>query len=68
MDPGFTLFDGIACPAGTSAVEGGAQVLHHVKAVQVGGSLDQGAFGWAIDVNNNAPSVHQVNGYVICAA
>ena len=36
--------------------------------VQVGGSIDQGAFGWGIDVNNNDQSAHEVFGYVICAA
>ncbi len=39
LGPGATLFDGIGCPAGTSALDGGAQ-----------------------------DPVHQVNGYVICAA
>jgi len=68
LDPGFTLGDGIACPAGTSALEGGAQDPDHTPVVQVGGSIDQGASAWAIDVNNNGQSVHQVDGYVICAA
>jgi hypothetical protein len=68
VDPGFTLFDGIACPTGTSALDGGAQVTDHVPVVQVGGSIDQGAFGWAINVNNTGQSVHQVDGYVVCAA
>jgi hypothetical protein len=68
LNPGNTLFDGIACPAGTSALGGGAQVPDHSTDVQVGGSIDQGAFGWEINVNNTGPSVHQVNGFVICAA
>lgn len=68
VDPGFTLDDGIGCPTGTSALSGGAQDPDHVPAVQIGGSIDQGAFGWAIGVNNTDQSVHQVNGYVICAA
>lgn len=68
LDPGFTLFDGIACPAGTSVLDGGVQVPDHVPVVQVGGSIDQGAFGWAINVNNTGQSVHQVYGYAICAA
>ena len=68
VDPGFTLVDGIGCPAGTSALSGGTQDPDHVPVVQVGGSIDQGSFGWAINVNNTGQSVHQVNGYVICAA
>jgi hypothetical protein len=68
VDPGFTLGDGIGCPIGTAALSGGARVIGHSPAVQVGGSIDQGAFGWAIDVNNTTASVQQVNGYVICAA
>lgn len=68
VDPGFTLDDGIACPTGTSALSGGTQDPDHVPVVQVGGSIDQGAFGWAIDMNNTGQSTHQVNGYVICAA
>ena len=68
VDPGFTLDDGIACPAGTSAVGGGTQDPDHVPVVQVGGSIDQGAFGWAINMNNTGQSAHQVDGYVICAA
>jgi hypothetical protein len=61
VSPGFTLADGIACPAGTSALSGGAQDPDHVPAVQV-------ATAWAIQVNNDDQLVHQVNGYVICAA
>jgi len=68
LEPGFTLADGIACPAGTSALSGGAQDPDHVPAVQIAGSIDQGASAWAIQVNNNDQLVHQVNGYVICAA
>lgn len=68
VDPGFTLIDGIGCPVGTSALSGGAQDPDHVPDVQVGGSIDQGASGWVINMNNTGPSAHQVNGYVICAA
>jgi hypothetical protein len=68
LEPGFTLADGIACPAGTSALSGGAQDPDHVPVVQVAGSISQGATAWAIQVNNDDQSVHQVNGYVICAA
>lgn len=68
VDPGNTLVDGIACPAGTSALSGGAQDTAHVPALQVAGSIDQGAFGWVIEMNNTGSSVQQVNGYVICAA
>jgi hypothetical protein len=68
LDPGFTLFDGIACPTGTSALSGGTQDPDHVPAVQVGGSIDQGATAWSINVNNTDSSAHQVDGYVICAA
>jgi hypothetical protein len=68
VDPGFTLDDGLACPVGTSALDGGAQVLGHAPVVQVFGSIDQGAFGWTIGVNNNDQVAHQVSGYVICAA
>ena len=68
LDPGFTLGDGIGCPAGTSALSGGAQDPDHVPVVQVAGSIDQGTSAWSINVNNGDQSVHQVNGYVICAA
>jgi hypothetical protein len=65
---GSTLLDGIACPSGTSALDGGAKTSGHSPLVQVGGSIDQGAFGWSITMNNTAPSEQQVHGYVICAA
>jgi hypothetical protein len=68
VDPGFTLIDGIGCPTGTSVLSGGAQDPDHVPVVQVGGSIDQNAFSWTINVNNLGQSVHQVNGYAICAA
>jgi len=68
LDPGSTLLDGIGCPAGTSALGGGTQDPDHVAVVQVAGSIDQGASAWAVQVNNTGQSVHQVNGYVICAA
>ena len=65
---GSTLLDGIACPAGTSALDGGAQAVGHSPLVQVGGSIDQGAFGWSLKMNNEAPSTQEVDAYVICAA
>jgi hypothetical protein len=68
VDPGFTLSDGIACPAGTSVLSGGAQDPDHVPVVQVAGSIDEDTSAWHIDVNNRGQSVHQVNGYAICAA
>ena len=68
LDPGFTLSDGIACPAGTSVLGGGTQDPDHVAVVQVAGSIDEDASAWHIDVNNLGQSAHQVNGYAICAA
>lgn len=65
---GSTLLDGLACPAGTSALDGGAQTVGHSPLVQVGGSIDQGAFGWVVKMNNTTPSGQEVDGYVICAA
>jgi hypothetical protein len=68
-DPGALLSDGIACPAGTSALSGGAQDPAQVPIVQVAGSINQGTGGWVIQMNNDdGQSAHQVNGYVICAA
>jgi hypothetical protein len=68
VDPGFTLGDGIACPAGTSVLGGGTQDPDHAPAVQVAGSIDEDPSAWVIDMNNDGQSVHQVNGYAICAA
>jgi hypothetical protein len=68
LDPGFTLGDGIACPAGTSVLGGGTQDPDHVPVVQVAGSIDEDASAWSIEVNNLGQSAHQVNGYAICAA
>ena len=68
LDSGFTLSDGIACPAGTSVLGGGTQDPDHVPVVQVAGSIDEDATAWHIDVNNLGQSAHQVNGYAICAA
>jgi len=68
LDSGFTLSDGIACPAGTSVLGGGTQDPDHVPVVQVAGSIDEDASAWHIDVNNLGQSAHQVNGYAICAA
>ena len=68
VDPGFTLDDGIGCPPGTSDLDGGAQVPGHVPAVQVGGSSDDGAGGWFIEVVNTGQSAEQANAYAICAA
>jgi len=66
--PRSTLSDVIGCPAGTSVLGGGVQDPGHVRVVQVAGSIDQGASGWAFDVINNGPLAHKVNGYAICAA
>jgi hypothetical protein len=52
----------------TSALDGGAQTVGHSPLVQVDGSIDQGAFGWVIAMNNNASSAQEIKGYVICAA
>jgi hypothetical protein len=68
LGPGSTLIDGIACPAGTSALDGGAQVPDHAPALQVSGSIDQGALGWLINVSNTGQSADQVDGHAICAA
>ena len=67
LAPGATLLDGIPCPAATSALDGGAQVLNHDPAVQIGGSTG-GPSVWSINVNNTGPSAAPVQGYVICAA
>ena len=42
--------------------------MGHSPLVLAGGSIDQGAFGWFIQMNNTAPSAQTVTGYVICAA
>jgi len=68
VGPSGTLEDGIACPAGTSTLDGGAQSPDHVPAVQVSGSIDQGSSGWTIALNNTGQSAEQADGYVICAA
>jgi hypothetical protein len=68
VDPGFTLSDGIGCPIGTSVLGGGTQDPDHVPVVQLAGSIDEGASTWNIDMSNLGQSVHQVNGYAICAA
>jgi hypothetical protein len=68
VDPGFTLGDGIGCPAGTSVLGGGTQDPDHVRVVQVAGSIDEDTSAWAIEMNNNGQLAHQVNGYAICAA
>jgi hypothetical protein len=65
---GSTLLDGIACPAGTSALDGGARTVGHSPLVQLGGSIGQGAFGWIVKMNNTTSSGQVVDGYVICAA
>lgn len=67
VGPGL-LFDGIACPTGTSAVGGGVQVPAHLPVVQVVGSIDQDTSSWAAEVANNGQATEQVNGFVICAA
>jgi len=68
LDAGFTLSDGIACPAGTSVLGGGTQDPDHDPVVQVAGSIDEDTTVWNMAVNNLGQSAHQVNGYVICAA
>jgi hypothetical protein len=68
LGPNTLLLDGIGCPSGTSALEGGAQVPDHDPAVQISGSIDEGAVGWAIAVNNTGQAARQVDGYAICAA
>jgi hypothetical protein len=68
LGPGTTLGDGIPCPAGTSVLGGGTQDPDHVPVVQIAGSIDEDSTAWGISVNNNGQSVHQVNGYAICAA
>jgi len=50
---------------GTSALSGGRSGPGPRPVVRVAGSIDQGASAWAIQVNNDGQSVHQVNGYVI---
>jgi len=49
-------------------LDGGAQDLNHVPAVQVSGSLDQGPSGWSIALNNTGPPAEREDNYVICAA
>jgi hypothetical protein len=68
VPPGGNLQDGIGCPAGTSATDGGAQVPSHAPAVQIIDSLDQGAVGWFIALGNTGQSAKQATGYAICAA
>jgi len=68
IGPDATLEDGLLCPAGTSALDGGAQALDHPPAVQLSGSIDQGPSGWSIALNNTGQSADQEDGYVICAA
>ena len=68
VSAGGALLDGIGCPAGTSALEGGAKVPDHVPAVQIETSSDQGAFGWVIVVDDTGQSADQADGYAICAS
>jgi hypothetical protein len=65
---GGDLLDGLGCPAGTSPLDGGAQVPSHVRAVQISGSINQGAVGWFIALGNTGKSAKQADGYLICAA
>ena len=67
VEPGGALLDGITCPAGTSALDGGAQVPDHAPAVLISGSIDQGRGGWDIVVTDTGQSADEGNGYVICA-
>ncbi len=68
VDPDSTAEDGILCPTGTSALDGGAQALDHIPAVQVAGSIDQGPSGWTIAMNNTGQSTDHGDEHVICAA
>jgi hypothetical protein len=68
LAPGFTLLDGIACPTGTSVVDGGTQDPAHLPVVQVVGSIDQDVSSWSVAVANDGTATEQVNGYAICGA
>jgi hypothetical protein len=68
VSPGATALDSITCPAGTSPLDGGAQVPAHALAVQIGESINQSPPGWFIAVNNTGHAAYQVNTYAICAA
>jgi hypothetical protein len=69
LSPGATALDSIACPAGTSPLDGGAQAPAHVPAVQISETINSGApVGWFIAVNNTGQAAYQVNTYAICAA
>src|SRR5215469_11860061 len=46
VPPGATALDSITCPAGTSPLDGGAQIPDHVPAVQIGGTVNQTPPGW----------------------
>ena len=67
VGPGL-LIDGIACPTGTSVVDGGTQDPAHLPVVQVIGSIDQDTSSWIVGVANDGTATEQVNGYAICAA
>jgi hypothetical protein len=69
VPPGASALDSITCPAGTSPLDGGAQVPSHVTSVQISDTINQGApLGWFIAVNNIGQASHRVNAYAICAA
>jgi hypothetical protein len=68
LPPGATALDSITCPAGTSPLDGGAQIPDHVPTVQIGGTVNQTPPGWFIVVSNTGQAVHRLNGYAICAA
>ena len=55
VSSGFTLEDGIACPAGTSALDGGARTMGHSPLVLAGGSIDQGARRRPVSVTVGSP-------------
>ena len=68
LGPQSLLLDGLTCPSGTSALDGGTQVPGHAPAVQISGSIDEGHLGWAVAVNNTGLATEQEHSYVICAA
>jgi hypothetical protein len=63
-----TLIAGIACPASTSIIGGGAQVASHDLRVMISGSMDGSPTSWLVNVSNASPSTQQVTSYAICAA
>ncbi len=68
LGPQSLLLDGLTCPSGTPALDGGTQVPGHAPAVQISGSIGEGHLGWAAAVNNTGLATEQEHSYVICAA